>query len=61
MQYMKSLKEVRKPWMIYPEDTFKTIWNCIIIGLLIAVGIFVPFRVCFVDYVIHFFGASPKN
>ena len=35
--------------IIYPNDKFKKVWNVIMIVILLTVGIFTPFRVCFVE------------
>lgn len=45
---MNSTKK-RKDMMIYPDDKFKKIWNINMIVILLSVGLFTPFRVCFVE------------
>jgi len=41
--------KIRKNLIIYPTDGFKHIWNIVMVIILIAVGLFTPFRVCFVE------------
>jgi hypothetical protein len=40
----------RKWYILYPNDSFKSVWNVFLIVLLIFTGILTPFRVCFVSY-----------
>ena len=41
--------KIRKSFIIYPTDSFKHVWNVVMVIILISVGLFTPFRVCFVE------------
>lgn len=41
--------KIRKSYIIYPTDGFKHMWNIVMVIILISVGLFTPFRVCFVE------------
>jgi hypothetical protein len=39
----------RKWYIIYPNDSFKSVWNIFLIVILIFTGMLTPFRVCFIE------------
>lgn len=47
-QKMEEYAIKRRWYIFYPNDKYKSIWNIILVVLLILTGIITPFRVCFV-------------
>lgn len=41
------MRLVRKPWLIYPEDTFKVYWDLFITIVLLATCLLTPLRIAF--------------
>jgi hypothetical protein len=48
MARMKE-REVRKPYMFYPEDTFTTYWELLVTLVLLYTSIATPARIAFVE------------
>jgi hypothetical protein len=44
-----DLKERISPWVIMPESEFKSVWNVLMIILLIYTATYMPFKIAFID------------
>ena len=45
----EETREVRTPWMLYPEDKIKRSWDIIMGLLLIATCLHIPYKLAFND------------
>ncbi|CAD8104476.1 unnamed protein product [Paramecium sonneborni] len=48
-EVFKSNQGEKRTYLLYPDEQFKTIWNMLLIFLLLATTIITPFKVCFID------------
>lgn len=44
----KETAELKQPYILYPDEPFKTYWNILLIFLLLLTAVLTPFKVCFV-------------